>query len=70
MSDRSPLTPELEELIKDFVEISKAGADSAEIDDPDLGESAMIELVEFVRVGAQFLFEEFGPPAGAARTIH
>jgi len=69
-ADAADMTPEFEELVRDFVEISKAGVDSEELDDPNLGDGSMIELVEFVRIGAQYLFEEFAPRPAGARTIH
>ena len=62
----------LEESTEHFAEISKAGADAGEIEDEDVGARALTELVEFVRVGAQYCFEEMMAKSDAApkRTIH
>jgi len=64
------LSSEISELVQDFAEISKAGADPEEIDDPNLGDSSLTELVEFVRVGTQIVFEEIVPGRAVRRTIH
>lgn len=65
------LSAEIDELVRDFAEISRAGADVEEIEDSELGESSLVELVEYVRVGAQFAFEEMAPAEPAERrTIH
>jgi uncharacterized protein len=64
------LSDELAELVRDFAEISKAGADSEEADDPELGDDSLTELVEFVRVGTQFAFEELVPGSTQERIIH
>ena len=44
------------ELVRDFIEITRADVDEGE--DAESNESAYAELVEFVRVGVQLLFEE------------
>lgn len=64
------LSAELSELIRDFAEISRAGADREEIEDPDFGDASLTELVEFVRVGTQLVFEELVPDLPHERTIH
>ena len=47
------------EILQDFSEIARAGA---EPDDPEPeAEAAYMELVEFVRVSVQLVFEEFHP---------
>ncbi len=48
---------ELAEIIRDFSEISQAGLGEDECDDNDAG-FALIELVEYVRVSVQIVFEE------------
>jgi hypothetical protein len=58
------LPGEVGEIVRDFVEITHAAVDSAQ--DEEANESAYAELVEFVRVGAQVLFEEL---AGARRPV-
>lgn len=68
---RAAQSAELAELVRDFAEISRAGADRNELDNPELGDSALVELVEYVRVGTQYIFEELVPePAAEQRTIH
>jgi uncharacterized protein YgfB (UPF0149 family) len=64
------LSEDLSELVHDFAAISQAGPDSQEFDDPDLGDNSLMELIEFVRVGAQFVFEELTAEQPAQRTIH
>jgi uncharacterized protein len=54
--DASSLPGEVGEVVRDFAEITRAGVDGAESDESN--ESAYAELVEFVRVGVQLLFEE------------
>jgi uncharacterized protein YgfB (UPF0149 family) len=60
------------EIVRDFVEITHAAVDSAQ--DEEANESAYAELVEFVRVGAQVLFEELAgarrPAAPATAALH
>ena len=54
-------------MVRDFAEITRVGVD-AERQDAESNESAYAELVEFVRVGVQLLFEELGRrarPGGA-----
>lgn len=64
------LSAELSELVSDFAQISQAGADSEEMDDEDLGDNSLTELVEFVRVGTQYVFEELVAGSPKPRTIH
>jgi uncharacterized protein len=54
--DASRLPGEVGEVVRDFAEITRAGVDGAETEESN--ESAYAELVEFVRVGVQLLFEE------------
>jgi len=69
IADATRLQGEAGEVVRDLVEISRAGAGSG--DDPESDENAYGELVEFVRVGVQLVFEELGstrtaaPPASA-----
>ena len=69
--DASELPGEVGEMVRDFARSSRAGVDAAQ--DAESNESAYAELVEFVRVGVQLLFEELaqrahpgGPGHGAA----
>jgi uncharacterized protein YgfB (UPF0149 family) len=64
------LSAQLVEVVQDFAEISKAGAESEEIEDANLGDNSLFELVEFVRVGTQFAFEELIPDARTTRVLH
>ena len=68
----SELPGETGEIVRDFVEISRAGVDAEQGEESN--ESAYAELVEFVRVGVQLLFEELaaarGSVASAATPLH
>ncbi len=56
IQDASELPGEVGEIVRDFTEITRAGVED---ESPDEGnENAYAELVEFVRVGVQLLFEE------------
>jgi yecA family protein len=72
VSGSERVSDEMAELVRDFAEISKAGADAGEIEDEEVGARALTELVEFVRVGAQYCFEEMMAKSDATpkRTIH
>ena len=57
-------------MVRDFTEISRVEVDGSDSDESN--ESAYAELVEFVRVGVQLVFDELSPcarrraePAGA-----
>lgn len=64
------ISEEISELVHDFAAISQAGADSEELEDPEQGDNSLMELVEFVRVGAQYVFEELVSETQEPRTIH
>jgi uncharacterized protein len=70
--DASELPGEVGEVVRDFIEITRADADAGE--DAEANESAYAELVEFVRVGVQLLFEELAvaraPAAPTAAQLH
>jgi hypothetical protein len=58
---------------RDMTEITHVDVDPD--DDPETNEAAYAELVEFVRVGVQLLYEHLQPlrqplPAGARETLH
>jgi hypothetical protein len=55
--DASDLPGDVGEIVRDLGEISRAGVDATQ--DEESNEAAYTELVEFVRVGVQLLFEEF-----------
>ena len=54
--DASELPGEVGEIVRDLIEISRAGVEG-EVQN-ESNENAYAELVEFVRVGVQLLFEE------------
>jgi len=70
--DAAELPGEVGEIVRDLTEISRAGVDAG--DDEESNESAYAELVEFVRVGVQLLFEELSgarrPQSGARAPLH
>jgi uncharacterized protein YgfB (UPF0149 family) len=70
--DASGLPGEVGEIVRDLTEITRAGVDSAESEESN--ESAYAELVEFVRVGVQLVFEELGPlrdqPSSPGAPLH
>ncbi len=59
LDDVRRLPGDVGEIVRDFGEISRAGVDSSENEESN--ESAYAELVEFVRVGVQLVFEELKP---------
>jgi uncharacterized protein YgfB (UPF0149 family) len=68
-SDAGPL----EEIVNDFSEISRAAAEADEFDDEDQAGFALAELIEYVRVGVQIVFEELEPKRATSpgtATIH
>ena len=63
---------ELAEIIQDFSEISQAGLGEGDVDDNDAG-FALVELVEYVRVSVQIVFEELEEARIASsvqKTVH
>jgi len=70
--DASELPGEVGEVVRDFIEISRAGVDASQGEESN--EAAYAELVEFVRVGVQLLFEELAvlrpPTTPAATPLH
>jgi uncharacterized protein YgfB (UPF0149 family) len=61
-ADPQHLPGDLGEVVRDFTEITRAGVDAS--DSLEANESALAELVEFVRVGVQLLFDELEPLRG------
>jgi len=70
--DMRQLPGDVGEIVRDLIEITHAGVDPQQ--DEQSNESAYAELVEFVRVGVQLLFEELAgarrAPALAAAALH
>ncbi|HKT74504.1 MAG TPA: UPF0149 family protein [Steroidobacteraceae bacterium] len=59
LQDASGLPGEVGEIVRDLTEITRVGVDRGQSDESN--ESAYAELVEFVRVGVQLVFDELGP---------
>jgi uncharacterized protein YgfB (UPF0149 family) len=59
VSDLEGLSGDVGEIVRDFTEISRASGDDADADESN--EQAYAELVEFIRVAAQVVFEELLP---------
>jgi uncharacterized protein YgfB (UPF0149 family) len=59
ISDLDGLAGDVGEIVRDFTEISRATGDEADADESN--EQAYAELVEFIRVAAQVVFEELLP---------
>jgi uncharacterized protein len=72
ITDATVLPGDAGEIVRDFTEISRAGVDASQ--EEESNEAAYAELVEFVRVGVQLLFEELAalrrPPAPAPAPLH
>jgi len=58
-ADPQRLPGDLGEILRDMTEITRAGVDAS--DSLEANESALAELVEFVRVGVQLVFDELQP---------
>ncbi|HUX72967.1 MAG TPA: UPF0149 family protein [Steroidobacteraceae bacterium] len=59
IADLDALAGDVGEIVRDFTEISRAAGDEADADESN--EQAYAELVEFIRVAAQVVFEELLP---------
>jgi uncharacterized protein len=63
---RTPLRGEVAEVLADFAEIARGG--SVGLDPTEIEEDAYMELVEFLRVGVQLVYDELQagrrPPSG------
>ncbi len=73
IKEGSELPDDTDELLKDMVEISRAGH---EVDDADMEESdgeedevAYMEVEEYVRMGVMYIYEEL-QPLQSTQTIH
>ena len=71
-ADPERLPGDAGEVVRDIGEITRAGVDGA--DAAEENEAAFSELVEFVRVGVQLVYEELDarrrPPRPASTSIH
>lgn len=61
---------DVDEVLRDFAQISRAGLSEAEAAGEDQPDFALAEIQEYVRVGAQLVFEELGPRRAAAAELH
>jgi uncharacterized protein YgfB (UPF0149 family) len=71
ITDVTDLPGDAGEVVRDFAEISRAGVDATQ--EEESNEAAYAELVEFVRVGVQLLFEELAAlrrPVPAPAPLH
>ncbi len=72
IDDVTRLPGEVGEIVRDLSEITRIGVDGSE--SLESNEDAYAELVEFVRVGVQLLFEELAPyrvsPPAATESLH
>lgn len=63
---------EVREIVKDFTQFTRASLDAG--GDPETEENAYVELVEYIRVGAQLVYMELHPrplaAATASKTLH
>jgi uncharacterized protein len=59
VQDESGLPGDLGEIVRDLTEITHVAVDTEQT--PESNESAYAELVEFVRVGVQLVFDELSP---------
>jgi uncharacterized protein YgfB (UPF0149 family) len=72
IQDTNGLPGDVGEIVRDFSEITRVGVDSGQ--STESNESAYAELVEFVRVGVQLVFEELSPlrdqPSSPGAPLH
>ncbi len=71
--DLNQASPELREVVSDLIQISRAGFEADAGGEEEADENAYMELVEYVRAGAQLVFLEFRAPGQAEHapdTLH
>lgn len=72
VQDAASLPGDVGEIVRDLTEISRVGVDIAQTEESN--ESAYAELVEFVRVSVQVVFEELEPirgqPSSPGASLH
>jgi len=72
IQDVSGLPGDVGEVVRDLSEITRVGVDNGQ--STESNENAYAELVEFVRVGVQLVFEELGPlrdlPSSPGAPLH
>jgi yecA family protein len=72
ISEESDLPEDTQELLLDFIEISRAGNDLSDLDeesDEEEDERAFVEVVEYVRTGVLLINEEL-QPLQTSQVIH
>ena len=67
IQDASRLPGDAGEVVRDLTEITRVGIDAD--DSLESNESAFTELVEFVRVGVQLVFDELEPVRGQPSVV-
>lgn len=70
--EQASMGEQVGEIVMDFSRLSQAGFDP-EDEDLEEAENAFAEIVEYVRVGAQLIYEELAAPepeADSPRTLH
>lgn len=68
VNTRHALSPDGDEILRDFGAIA---ASSFEYDDAEEDESALVEVLEFIRVGVMLLHSEMAPPpADGGTSLH
>ena len=60
LKDFGELPDDVREILGDLAQIAQAGPDDD--DDEESGEQAYVELVEYVRVGVQWVYDQLAPP--------
>lgn len=63
LKEIADLPADVREILEDFSQISRADHESG--DDDEQAEAALVELVEYSRVGVQLIFDLLNPPAKA-----
>lgn len=63
LKEIADLPADVREILEDFSQISRADHESG--DDDEQAEAALVELVEYSRVGVQLVFDLLNPPAKA-----
>jgi uncharacterized protein YgfB (UPF0149 family) len=70
-ASRPPVGGALDEILRDFAEISRAGLSEDEAEGRDQPDFALAQIHEHVRVSVQIAFEELAPQrAAAASDVH
>jgi yecA family protein len=63
-----PLSPEAQEFLHDLSDISRVGFDTDDADETD--EVALLEIIEYVRIGVLLVGQELHQPADLSRYWH